>query len=501
MHRNGGWNVGYQFRAAPIWLVVAMLASGAPATSSLAAESTKAMPAPVHQEFLSTVRSAIRQPDVHTKIWPGFRLETIPLVFHEPGNVAFLFNYRGTLPTGYQWLDGYEGVAVSRDTSGLQAGISLSHPVGDQLAVTVSLALNGSGSTAEALLVALHEGFHYHQQRVPGYPFLSRELEPDSPRDMALAEVEQKWLAKALQATGSAQVKADLCRFVAVREERRKSHDPQVAINENGLEAREGTAQYVERQFAALAGLRPTMPEGMTNSLGGDVTNLVTLLQQDLEPRFCRRTRYYWTGAAMGYCLDALGVEWKPAVDNGVDLLTQIKRASGYAAGDQARLIAEALQGVDLAAAGVRLACQLQQAESRAETALRAFQATAGLRVEILIPDTLPLGVEDAGSLQLSVSDTLNTAEATVAVSTKGLDLEARGISLLEHQAPHHRFRLTLFLPVGPAEVHVDGHPLVEGETRAGRIDLQVANLSLRSPKVSASWLRGGLVLDLGQGR
>src|SRR4030065_2986487 len=105
-----------------------------------------------------------------------------------------------------------------------------------------------------------------------------------------------------------------LRKFIAVRRERWRVGGESVTRHEQGLEIREGTAQYVQMKPLSLmkeaAGLDGFAALSLPGQLEGDFRN--RFRGEAVSPEDMPRNRIYPVGAALGYLCDFLGLDWKP---------------------------------------------------------------------------------------------------------------------------------------------------------------------------------------------
>jgi hypothetical protein len=121
--------------------------------------------------------------------------------------------------------------------------------------------------------------------------------------------------AIAREEAGARRELEDLLRmFTAVREERWRVGGEFVGRHEQGLEIREGTAEYVQTRALSLM-------RGTAGLDGFAKISLSGLVEEDFRTRFkgesvtpddMPRNRIYPVGAALGCLCDFLGLDWKP---------------------------------------------------------------------------------------------------------------------------------------------------------------------------------------------
>jgi hypothetical protein len=89
-------------------------------------------------------------------IWPGFRPDTIPVLYVVSGQGTLLLGWRGDLPAGFLPIDGLDGSGwkSSADPGAASTGTQLAaHP-------TAQVVVSDSLSLAELIGLTTHEAFH-----------------------------------------------------------------------------------------------------------------------------------------------------------------------------------------------------------------------------------------------------------------------------------------------------------------------------------------------------
>jgi hypothetical protein len=261
-------------------------------------------------------------------IWPGYNLAEQTYLVYLPKKWVLLFNPAGAVegfggcPEG--WPDLRTKVLYHEGSYGDLVGqLAFDFEVGGVKTVAIGLPESSEGFPA-ALDVYLagfivHEAFHQFQtdhfgeipwQREERYPVLDRE-------NTNLAVLEMRILMDAVsraQAGARREVEDRLRMFVAVRGERWRVGGEFVGRHEQGLEIREGTAEYVQTKALSLM-------TGARGLEGFSKVSLSGLLGEDFRTRFkgesvtpddMPRNRIYPVGAALGSLSDFLGLDWKP---------------------------------------------------------------------------------------------------------------------------------------------------------------------------------------------
>lgn len=284
--------------------------------------------------------------DMGDSIWPGFRPDTIPVLYVIKGKGTLLLGWRAELPPGFTPvaadpraapLGGWQSTA---DRGAASTGTELAGRAVAQVVVD-------SQGVAELVGLTTHEAFHVFEaaSRKPGQRFGQGEnsflvtsypvFDPQNEAGMAL----EGRILEAVQAATSKPRRRALARqFLAVRESRQRALGADLANFEQLAELNEGLAEYALVRSLQLAARerefpdRPAAARLHLNKLTGlhKLTEHVTL---------SIRLRYYATGAALGLLLDALeggGPAWKTRLmSQNLTLQDALADASGYRASEQ----------------------------------------------------------------------------------------------------------------------------------------------------------------------
>ena len=273
-------------------------------------------------------------------IWPGFRPDTIPVLYVIHGTGTLLLGWRGELPAGF--------VAVSADPGAVPRGWQ---PSADRGAASTGTALAGHptaqvvvDSQDVAALVGLttHEAFHVYQAAVKKQgrrfgqgenSFLVTSYPVFDPHNEAGMALEGRILAAAEQARTQTTERAFARQFLAVRESRQRALGADLANFEQLVELNEGLAEYTLVRSVELAARHADFPDraGAARLRAGKLTGLHTLTD---GVTLSIRLRYYATGPAMGMLLDRLeGPAWKSRlVNQNLTVQDALADASGYRA-------------------------------------------------------------------------------------------------------------------------------------------------------------------------
>jgi hypothetical protein len=261
-------------------------------------------------------------------VWPGYDLAEQTFLVYLPKKWFLLFNPAGEVegftacPEGWPEF-GTKVLYHQGSYADLVGQLAFDFEVGGVKTVAIGLPEEPQGlpGPLEVYLAGfiVHEAFHQFQaahfgeipwQREEQYPILDRD-------NTALAALEMRILMDAVtraQAGARREVEDLLRTFIVVRRERWRVGGESVARHEQGLEIREGTAQYVQMKALSLM-------EGAAGLDGFSSISLPGLLEEDFRTRFrdeavspedMPRNRIYPVGAALGFLCVFLGLDWKP---------------------------------------------------------------------------------------------------------------------------------------------------------------------------------------------
>lgn len=269
-------------------------------------------------------------------IWPGFRPDTIPVLYVVTGQGTLLLGWRGELPAGFLPIDGLDGSGWQAAT---EAGAA---STGTELAGRPAAQVVVSDSMSLASLVGLttHEAFHVFQNasRKQGRKFGRGEnsflvtsypvFDPQNESGMAL---EGRVLEAADRASGQARKRTLARQFLAVRESRHRAIGADLAQFEVLAELNEGLAEYALVRSVQLAARQRNFPDRLgATQLASDKRTGLHKLTEDITRSI--RLRYYATGPAIGTLLDALaGPAWKTRlIEQDQTLQDALADAVGY---------------------------------------------------------------------------------------------------------------------------------------------------------------------------
>ncbi|MGH7537791.1 MAG: hypothetical protein ACREMF_04085 [Gemmatimonadales bacterium] len=258
-------------------------------------------------------------------VWPGFRPDTIPLVFVLTGRGTFVMNFPGALPSGFDPLPevSHAGFLGTADRSAASTGTELA---GRRVAQVVIDSLDRAG----LLGLAMHETFHVFERSVEreGRRFggaeaswlVSRYPAFDVENEAGMA-LEGRILYAALTARSVAAARRLATQYVAARERRSRVLDPQFAEFEAMADLNEGLAEYALLRGYGFAGAG-ILAHGTVQRLDGLTST----------PGLSIRLRFYSTGSALALLLDRLaGAGWKARlVNENLTLLELMARVTGF---------------------------------------------------------------------------------------------------------------------------------------------------------------------------
>ena len=305
--------------------------------------------------------------EMSDSIWPGYRPDTIPVLYLLRGRGTLLLGWHGALPPGFI-PDSAAGGA------GWQATV-------DQGAANTAAELLGRGaaqvvvdtqSIASLVGLTAHEAFHVFERasRKEGQRFGRGEnsvlvtrypvFDPQNEAGMAL---EGRILAAAESARANVEKRTLAREFLAVRESRQRALGAELAEFEQLAELNEGLAEYTLVRAVQLAARLPGFPDraGAEHLQSGKRVGLHKLTE---DVTLSIRLRYYATGPALGELLDALeGPAWKSRlVNQNLTVQDALADASGYRGTELALrrraetqfVLASLRRGADSGVAGLR---------------------------------------------------------------------------------------------------------------------------------------------------
>jgi hypothetical protein len=246
-------------------------------------------------------------------IWPGFKPDTIPVLYVLPERGTLLMGWRGALPDGFEGVEDIEGAGWQPEAarSAASTGTQLDGRGTAQVVV-------GEPDLASLVGTTVHECFHVFQGDarqegkrfgqgensflVTSYPIF------DAGNEAAFA-LEGRLLGAALSEPSDDVAFTRALQFVAVREGRHRRLEAELIEFEKLAELNEGLAQYAGLRAVMMLGHDPAYEAGAADEaerILGDLDGLIT----DTSRSF--RLRFYSTGPAMSLILDRLAdFDWK----------------------------------------------------------------------------------------------------------------------------------------------------------------------------------------------
>jgi len=201
------------------------------------------------------------------------------------------------------------------------------------------------GSSLGGSLAGLyHEAFHRYQQRsFAGVGSAGESVPPGAlTREFAaMAEVERRMLARALELAPGPELDSLIHGFLAVRRERLRGAPPRVRDVERALERMEGSANLVGYQLAAAT--LDYQPQRVVTAVSEFLTTPLDRFGGDRATQLMR-WRAYGTGAAMGMLLDRMDVAWKDRLEAGTPFDALLARAVAADSGPAPERVREALE-------------------------------------------------------------------------------------------------------------------------------------------------------------
>jgi hypothetical protein len=300
-------------RLGPLALCSILFLAGCPSPTPVIPGSTPL--SAKEAEALEAIQLAFDTSREHGgRIWPGFELHGFPLLIFRPGARSFAVN-PGFSPARVTRVDDprfSEDFWVLDSTSlPYSAGLPFARNVEWQGHRFFLVRHQDIAERKSWLRLVVHEIFHEWQQQwtsVP-YPVACRYPYEDG-ENAFLARAEELMLAKmaALQAAGGTDV--PLAEYLASRSSRYAREGGATASGIEEWEERiEGTARYVEEEYAVAAGI--ATPSAAAEEL---VRYFKTFRPGDLQ-----KWKYYRVGLALGKLLDGLDDrDWKEACSKGL---------------------------------------------------------------------------------------------------------------------------------------------------------------------------------------
>lgn len=268
------------------------------------------------------------------RIWPGFRPDTIPVLYVIPDSGTLLAGWHGAAPDGFTPVAGHPD-ALWRPAAA-QGAASTNVRFAGRTAAQVSIQYDQA--PAALLATSVHEAFHVFERSVARddrrfgsgensflvtrYPIF------DATNEAAFA-LEGKILRAALAASSDSAARALAWEFLAVRLARHRRLGPELAEFDVMTEMNEGLAQYAGTRALSLVQL-PDAWRGDADAYEARIPHGLDDLISD--PSRSLRLRFYFTGPAIAMLLDRLdGPRWKSDVATSYrSLQDELGYVSGY---------------------------------------------------------------------------------------------------------------------------------------------------------------------------
>ena len=378
-------------RSGPLVPLVALGAAAAPLAAQEAPTSTVAR--------LTAVESAVvRVTGAHVDaIWPGFRPDTIPVVYVVPGQGSLLLNWpSGDLPDGFSRIPGvpragWQGAAVrtAASTSTALAGRS-----------AAQVFVFPDADDAQVFGTTVHEAFHVFERELARdgrrfggaeNAFLVSTYPVFDPKNEAGVALEGRLLSRAAAARSPAEAREAAQEFVAAREVRQRKLGSEFSDFETQGELNEGLAEYALVRVLQLAESDPAIAwrAGATAEIERHRLRLDSLTASAGRSL---RYRLYVTGPAIGLLLDRLaGPGWRSALErDDLTLVDELAIASGYRDPERA-LLARAARAVDTAALAGDAVAAVARLRAARRGQVDSVLAQPGLTV-VLRSDSIGIG-------------------------------------------------------------------------------------------------------------
>lgn len=254
-------------------------------------------------------------------VWPGYWYPGKPFILTDPGECVLVYTTRAA-PPGFENADvtaGGKGAfflakGTIPDLAASRGHMDIEYPIDGEVATAVPL----RDDPLASLHFLFHEAFHAFQE----HRFL-RDFDPSqqnvptsvvgAPEFLALAQVERRILARALDASSPDAITDVARKFLIVRKHRFDGIPEWVANVERNMERIEGSAELVG--YAAAVRALGCPDEDVADIVRRELSN-----RQEpgrLGGQWLLRDRVYSTGAALGLVLDRLGQEWRRALEDG----------------------------------------------------------------------------------------------------------------------------------------------------------------------------------------
>ncbi len=448
------------------------------------------------QVFIRNTQDALQiSHDQSPRIWAGFDLTTYPLILYTPhktGDRGLLFNYpNAQVPDGFHPVLGFAKVYDALSAQAYPTPFDVGYTIGEYEGVVIDRDFS--------LLTVIHETFHFYQNSKAFFSENTNHNTYYEAEDVVLAELEQQALANALQAREPEERKQNIHRFLSLRHMRNALHPEEVTLNENSLEAVEGTAAYVEHRFSQLAFEAKVPPTTREIYQSGAVIKKQTLeaLKSPLDKEAMERGRYYFTGFAMAQLLADTEDDWQKHAESGQSLVDLLQRASLYG-GAKASFSDEIYQQPAFLKRKAAQQAYIETLNQAKERAVRDFEASKGTRVTVRMPLTFGgISTSTRESFEISEHGSIVDQYASVSKEDPDLSLLIKGSMLQDLEADTGHYLFVFY--ANPIDVFkVEGQSLISktGEFQ-GALELRVGETRIQAKKAHVVLDSKGVQINL----
>jgi hypothetical protein len=352
-------------------------------------------------------------------IWPGFRPDTIPVLYVLPDRGTLLLGWPAAdLPGGFGPVPGMRGVGWQPVAS--RAAASTNTSLAGRNAAQVFVF--GDASDADLYGTTVHECFHVFERSVAREgrrfgagenTFLLTSYPVFDPVNEAGVALEGRLLTRALRERTVPELRQRAQAFVAAREARHRALGADLAGFETQGELNEGLAEYTLIRALELAAPDNALPwhAGAAREREDRLARLDSLTS---NVRQSIRFRFYVTGPAMGLLLDRLrGPDWRRHLaERDLTLQDAVAEASGYRDRERA-LLARAARDEDTAALARVARTTIRELRALRRAQVDSVLARPGLTV-VLRADSVGggfglCGMDPQNMLQVDVAVLLHT--------------------------------------------------------------------------------------------
>lgn len=386
-------------------------------SKSFASESLPTKEIQVVSQLQKTIESLQSTQD--TSVWPGYNLTETPIILSFGNNHYYAFNLQSnnpewkTLPLGNKLIH-----YSTEDHWGLnEVKMQSKFPIEGQEAFVFSIDLNRPLPPFLSIIVLIHERFHQFQ--FEHFPMEKEGLggyqDHANIENLSLMQVEELILMDFLKTNNKKDKLEHLKNFVAINTMREAIISPTSVLWERNQQTMEGLADYVSTKAFDVAAVVPRFnaQKHVTIILEG------IKAEKNLLDRAVKR-RHYGVGAALGYGLDFLQVDWKGRVQSegiGLDELMQQQIALSNDELEERVAIVKASYHFDYLLEKTDESIKSFQKELSAQTT--AYNELQGVSVVMHSPEGLGIsgGGHDAHMYHLPDGGTLSIANSSMNIS------------------------------------------------------------------------------------